>query len=240
MNVKEIMDRVLFALSVPKCVCCGERLEYSQKAFCPECYAKFVDFQARNCSKCAKELNKCSCSNEFLSSHYVNKVFKCGRYIRPSDTPPINSLIYSLKRDNRKDVLDFASDILLTSINNSIDNVSDCIITSIPRRKSAIIKVGYDHSEMLAREIGRKSGAEYVSFLKSNAKRAQKSLDHIQRRKNAKFDLIKSKDLKGKKIIIIDDIITSGASMANAAMLIRSLGTKDIMAATLAIAYKDS
>jgi phosphoribosylpyrophosphate synthetase len=74
---------------------------------------------------------------------------------------------------------------------------------------------------------------------KSNAKHEQKSLDSLERRRNADFSLIKEIDLKGRRVIIVDDIITSGASMSNAATLIRSLGAKDIIAACLAIAYKE-
>ena len=61
----------------------------------------------------------------------------------------------------------------------------------------------------------------------------------MERRKNADFVLTKDVDLAGKRVIIVDDIITSGASMANAATLLRSLGCRDITAACLAIAYKD-
>lgn len=240
MNIKDFMDRVLFALSVPKCVCCGERLDFEDKAFCPNCFAKFNDFKTRNCSRCARKLNECSCSNEFLSSHFVKKVIKCSRYIQRDERHPVNALIYSLKRDNRNDVLELASDELLCALENSIDDLSSCVFTNIPRRKDALVEFGIDHSEILAKEIARKSRAEYLRLMKSNAKTAQKSLDHTERRKNADFELIKEVDLSGKTVIIVDDIITSGASVSNAAMLIRGLGSKSIIAACIAIAYKDT
>ncbi len=240
MNIKETMDRVLFALSVPKCVCCDKRLDYGQNAFCPECYAEFSDFKSRNCSRCAKKLNECGCSNEFLSSHFIKKVIKCSRYIQHNELHPVNALIYSLKRDNRKDVLDLASEELYIALNNTIDDFSQCIITNIPRRRAALVEFGIDHSELLAKEIAKKCRAEYISLMKSNAITPQKSLDHTERRKNANFELIKEPDLTGKTVIIVDDIITSGASVSNAAMLIRGLGSKNIIAACIAIAYKDS
>ena len=58
--------------------------------------------------------------------------------------------------------------------------------------------------------------------------------------KNADFRIIRDIDLTGRQVIIVDDIITSGASVSVAASLIRSLDAKNITAACLAIAYRDN
>ena len=239
MNINDIKDRVLFALSVPKCVCCNERLDYGIKALCPKCYAEFEEFKTRNCSRCAKILQRCSCSNQYLRGHFVTKTLKSFRYMVREDSKAANSLIFSLKKDNREDVLEICADEMLKSIKNSIPNPESYIITNVPRRKAAIIEHGLDHSELLAKEIAKRVGAEYIPLLRSNAKKPQKSLERSDRLKNAKFDLVKDVSLTGKSIIIVDDVITSGASMATAAALIRSLGCRNIVAACLGIAYKD-
>ena len=240
MNIRQLVDRVLFALSVPKCTYCRSKLDYGDKGLCRECSAVFKDFRTRNCSRCAKILNRCSCSSEFLSAHYVRKVVKCYRYLDRNEAAPGNSLIYSLKRDNRSDVLDACADLLCDAISNSVNNPSECIFINIPRRKSAIIKYGIDHSQLLAREIAKRFNARYIPLLASRAKRAQKSLESTDRFKNAQFYITRNVDLSNKRVIIIDDVITTGASIGKAASLVRSLGCKDITAATLSIAYKDN
>ena len=239
MNIKNIMDRVLFALSVPKCVCCKTRLDYGENALCLKCSAEFEQFKTRNCSRCARKLNMCSCSNDFLEAHYIKRTIKCFRYLNRSDATPGNALIYSLKRDNRSDVLKRCADELEYAIRNSISDPGGYIFTNVPRRKSAIIEHGIDHSELLARELAKRFDAEYISLLKSNAKKPQKSLETADRFKNAEFYISKNIDLTGRAVILVDDIITSGASMSKAASLIRSLGSREINAASLAIAYKD-
>ena len=240
MNIKDVMDRVLYALSVPKCVCCGERLDYGQNAFCRKCSTEFDEFCTRNCSKCSKILNECHCSMDYLEGHFVKNIVKCYRYIGNQGTSPGNALIYSLKRDNRKDVLSFCADKMELAIANSVKSPEKVIFTNVPRRNSAIVEYGIDHSEILARELANRFNAEYCKILKSKAKIEQKSLDRSERLKNADFSIVDDIDLKGKDVIIVDDIITSGASMASAAALIRSMGCKNITAAALAIAYKDS
>ena len=240
MNIKELKDRALFALSVPKCVCCGEKLDYGQKAFCRKCSDEFDNFRMRNCSICSKVLSSCTCSNSNLENHFVKRIIKCYRYLHLDDKHPSTSLIYSLKKDNRRDVFDKCSDLLVEALSNSIDDLGNCVITNIPRRHSAIVEHGIDHSAILAKKTAIKIGADYISVLKSNAKKEQKSLDRDQRRKNADFSITKESDLHGKTVLIIDDIITSGASMSNAAILLRSMGARETIAVCLAIAYKDS
>ena len=239
MNKKNIMDRVLFALSVPKCVCCKTRLDYGENALCLKCSAEFEQFKTRNCSRCARKLNMCSCSNDFLDAHYIKRTIKCFRYLNRNDATPGNALIYSLKRDNRSDVLKKCADELEYAIRNSVSDPGGYIFTNVPRRKSAIIEHGIDHSELLARELAKRFDAEYISLLKSNAKKTQKSLETADRFKNADFYISKNIDLTGRAVLLVDDIITSGASMSKAASLIRSLGSREINAVSLAIAYKD-
>ena len=240
MKIKEIMDRVLFALSVPKCVCCRTRLEYGDKALCPKCSAEFEEFKSRGCARCARLLHQCDCSNEFLEAHFVKRVIKCFRYLDREEATPGNSLIYSLKRDNREDVLDRCAEELASAIRNSIQDPVSYLFTNVPRRRAAIVEYGIDHSALLAKAVAKKLGAQYMPLLRSNAKKPQKSLERTDRMKNADFSLIRDLDLSDKRVIIIDDIITSGASVSMAASLLRSLGARKITAACLAIAYKDT
>lgn len=239
MKITKIMDRALFALSVPKCVCCKDRLNYGENAFCLKCSIEFEEFKSRNCSMCGRLLNECDCSNEFLSAHYIRRVIKCYRYLNREEASAASSLIYSLKKDNRSDVLDRCEGELACAIENSIQNPCEYIFTNIPRRKAALVEHGIDHSELLAKALAKRFNAEYIPLLVSKAKKAQKSLEAEERFKNAEFSIKRDIDLTGKSVIIVDDIITTGASMSKAAALIRSLGCKNIVGAAIAIAYKD-
>ena len=153
---------------------------------------------------------------------------------------PLNAPIYSLKRHNRKDVLEFCSNELEGAIRNSYPKASTYIFTNVPRSRNSIVKYGFDHAEMLARNLANRFGAKYEKLLVSDVKVEQKSLHGESRKVNAKFSLIDDTiDLSGKTVIIIDDIVTTGSSMGAVAMLIHGLGAKRILGATLGIAYKD-
>ena len=56
---------------------------------------------------------------------------------------------------------------------------------------------------------------------------------------NAAMQYIGEPDLHGKRILLVDDIVTTGASMASAATLLRANGAKKIVGASFSIAYLD-
>ncbi len=240
MKFKDFINKALFFVAVPKCSCCGERLLFSDKALCKSCKQIYDELLNFNCSICSLPYNECECSNNFLKSHYVHKVYKVFRYF-PGDEPPTNMLIYRLKRDNRHDVVDFLVNELKASILNKNVNLDNTIITSVPRRRASVRKYGFDHAEILAKSLSREIGIEYKKLLVSRAKRDQKkSQGKEERLKNAEFDYKrKTPDISGKNVIIVDDIITTGASIGACSTLIKGLGARRINALAVAIAYSD-
>ena len=76
--------------------------------------------------------------------------------------------------------------------------------------------------------------------MKSKLKTPQKKVHGEQRIKNAEFDYLKKHpSVRGKRVILFDDIVTTGASMGASAMLIKGLGAKEIVGACIAIAFRD-
>lgn len=239
MKLTSLLDRALFYLSVPKCVGCGARLAYGELAFCPECSAVFEDSKTRNCSVCSRVLSECDCSSDLLEKHKIKRVLKVFRYIPREENAIPNSLIFSLKQDNRRDVIRRSADELSAAIRNSGIDLSDFVITNIPRRTKARIKYGFDHSEQLAREIAHRFGATYLRTMRSKARLAQKSLHGSERTENIHFIPRNKIDLTKRKVLIVDDVITTGTSMSVAADVLKGLGASELIAASLSIAYKD-
>lgn len=240
-----ILKNILFYISVPKCACCGERLLKNELALCKVCKEKYNNLVQFNCSICSKIYSECTCTNRYLDAHFVHKHIKVFRYFQEDKTdettPPTNALIYSLKQDHRADVLEFLTNEIVRAIRASVSNPESYVFTSVPRRKAAIVEYGFDHAELLARQVAKKLGAKYLKTGYSLAKRAQKkAANSSERITNVKFKLRNPKlDLSSKNVILIDDIVTTGASMGYMATLLKGAGAKAITAASIAIAYRD-
>lgn len=238
-KLAQLWERILFYVSVPTCVSCKTRLKITESALCEKCIKKRERLKFRSCSRCGRRLHKCACSNDYLEKHYVRRLVKVFRYEQRPDNLPLNAPIYSLKRDNRNDVLDFCANELSKSILNSFPRARMYVFTNVPRSKKSIIKYGIDHGELLARAVAEKIGARYEKILVSDVKTEQKKLHGESRKQNAKFSVINDIDLSGKTVVIIDDIVTTGASMGAAATLIHDMGARRVFGAVLGIAFKD-
>lgn len=236
----KLFEKILFFISVPRCVYCGEKLELDDRALCKKCKEIYEDKKERNCSICSKPLYSCDCTSKYLDSHFVHKLIKVYRY-KAGEKSPNNELIYRLKRENRRDTVNFLAEELSSAIKRCLTPDENTIITYVPRRKRAIIKYGIDHSKALAKAISKNLSVEYKPLLTSKAKHAQKKSENTEQRiENAKFKLKNDKlSLKAKTVILVDDIVTTGASMGAAAFNIKTLTPKRIVGATIAVAYKD-
>jgi len=242
MKNKNLLDRIIFYLSVPKCVCCGEKLDISDRALCKDCIPSYENTKKKKCSVCGNAYNECVCTNNYLERHFVHKLVKIFSYTPPADAHEklaANELIYNLKRHKRTDIIDFVTDELITALKPHLKE-REYVITSVPRQRPRIIKYGFDHSEAIAKALAKKLKFEYIKPLTSTSKTPQKKTQGEARVENAKFDYVYETNLTGEHIILVDDIVTTGASMGTCAALLKGLGAKKIIGAAISVAYKDT
>ena len=197
--IGDFYEKLLYLVSVPKCVGCDEPLDFPARALCPECLSKYEITKDRNCPRCSRQLNKCDCANKFLLSHGVKRLIKVFRYKVSDENTAANSLIYSLKQDNRRDVFGFLAAEMAKSVSENVKNPNEYIFTNVPRRAKAVTKYGIDHAALLAKALAKQFGAEYIPLLKSGATRPQKEMHGIDRLKNAEVAPRSDISLKGRR-----------------------------------------
>lgn len=235
------IKKLLFLLSVPKCLSCKERLSESDVALCDRCFHKYGEIKNRSCSICGKILIECSCTNGYLNKHFVRGLAKVYRYRNTDEFLPANSILFRLKRKNRNDALEFAASELALAVRSSLPFLDKTtLVTYVPNRKAAIKDNGFDHAELLARAVAQKLEMDFAHLLISLSKKPQKETSGEERFSNANFELISDVELKGRNLLIIDDVVTTGASMGNSAMLLRALRPKAIYGACFGIAFSDA
>lgn len=241
MNIKEIVKRILYYISVPKCISCSEILDFEDRALCKTCLSEHMQLKLKRCSNCYKEYHNCTCSNDYLSARFVKKLVKVFRYkpsLSPNDIIPSNELIYQIKRGYRRDIVEFLADEISEAVKTNI-KYEAYVITSVPRSDFRRLKYGIDHSKTIAKTVAKRLGIEYLEIFKSKSKKPQKKTRGEQRFSNAVFDYKTEYDLSGTRVLIFDDIVTTGASLGACAMLIKGLGAREIVGACVGIAFKD-
>lgn len=119
---------------------------------------------------------------------------------------------------------------------SSVLNETD-IITYVPMRKRDIYKRGYDQCRLIANETAQMADKPCIGLLKKirNTK-PQKTLTAEERSVNVKdaFSCLKEKTVKGRSVLILDDISTTGSTLSEAARTLKNAGAKTVNAAVFA------
>jgi len=106
--------------------------------------------------------------------------------------------------------------------------------TAIPLAKDRLTQRGFNQSEILARLL---AGNEYpiTKLLKKvKATDSQTALDKKERQANIRGAFAPTRKVVGPDIVLVDDVITTGATLAEAAKTLRKAGAKTIWAMTIA------
>lgn len=118
-------------------------------------------------------------------------------------------------------------------LNGKLDGV-----TWAPLSKKRLRERGFDQAELLARELGRRLELPVFPTLKKVRHTGPQSdlKDGAARRANAlnAYALLPGAGVEGKKLLLVDDVVTSGATLSECARLLRQAGAEAVYCLTLA------
>ena len=236
-----IIGRIASFMYPEHCVRCGELVGDDRKSpFCERCGRMFENEKLR-----ARSENLGQPVAEFgdgKNRERFGLVCFLADYVPGKSLSATDTLIWRLKRNATRDLLDFISgemaELIRQEAAEHLRSVrpEDVIVTNVPRRPKTILEVGYDHMADVASLTAKKLGYRYAKLLGRTGKALeQKTLGHEERLENAKNTItVREKDLAGKTVILMDDIMTTGASLASSAELLTGAGAEMIISATIA------
>lgn len=117
------------------------------------------------------------------------------------------------------------------------------LITWAPLARKRLRERGFNQAELLAREVGRLLSIPAGPTLeKTKNTRPQSELEEESaRRVNARgvYALLPRTALEGKRVVLVDDVVTSGSTLGECAALLRQAGAEEVFCLTLARARGD-
>jgi len=116
------------------------------------------------------------------------------------------------------------------------------LLVPVPLGRQRERERGHNQAELLARAIARPSGLKVADVLvRTRETRSQTSLDPRERRENVRgaFEVLGAGGrVSGKRLMLIDDVLTTGATLVAAAQALSAAGAADVGAVTFARAPK--
>ena len=256
-KLKSALDRFIKLLFPECCALCGEPVEsYRECALCSTCLVKWqlekdacrdreagLPVRSFTTDEISGERDESSKERSESSKERFGQVVYLSNY-RPGDPDnAVRALIHKLKRHATKILVDFIAgeyrELLLQAAPMLFDGTvapGEVIVTWIPRRDRAVIEIGYDHMELCAKRLAELSGFECRRLISRTGEALeQKKLGARDRMLNAERSMASAAaGLDGKYVVLIDDLVTTGASMKVGERLISDAGAEMVICAALA------
>lgn len=211
------------------CNACGK--EIFSGYFCNDCLEKIVEINDKRCNHCGRlslsSVEFCdSCIEKNLSFDVCRSVFVYKE--------PISYLIQNFKYNNLKYLSDYFSQ-KMASLYKS-ENFSCDFITFVPMSDNRLKKREYNQSEILAKKVAKILELEVKSVIeKVKETPNQANLSFKERINNIKGSFkIKKKDVFGKEILLIDDVLTTGSTIETISFELKKKGAKKVSVLTIA------
>lgn len=225
----------------PTCAYCGNQGARTEGDLCPRCRELFSREAEERCPRCRRPARECRCglTSPLSDRPYLTLTFyKSERAFGKSDRLT-EKLIFGLKE--KGEYIPFfvseLADAIIRRFNETDLRRDGWLVTWIPRSEIKYRSCGFDQSEEVAVRLARRLGLKHDKlFLCGESKTEQKQLDGTTRLTHAEETIIpiRSRIPNGGKILLIDDILTTGASMGTAARHLLFGGAETVLPVTIA------
>ena len=229
----EFLSRLL----VRHCIVCGAVIgpEAEDSAFCAGCGRAVSRELCGLCPDCGRRYALCRCVPQALRDEGVRELHYIARYA-PSSGDKMRVLLLRMKRIRLQKAYGFIAAQLAAQLAPKIGGRPGWLVTNIPRRKSGLKRFGLDQAEGTARALAKELGIPYRRLLRKTSEEEQKTLGYEERLQAVRgsYVLTDPKAVRGRSVLLVDDIVTSGASMAEGVRLLREHHAEEICVAAAA------
>lgn len=210
-----LLHRIANTLFPPKCVLCGKILEKNELDLCADCRIDAPD--------CPVKRTKLPFLDSWLAVwHYEDNVRRS---------------LLRYKFHNKRHYAASYGRCLAMKILREREGTFD-LITWVPISRWRKLRRGYDQVELLAQAVCAELRMEPVQTLRKIRHNPPQSgiVGQAQRRANVLgvYEAVEPENVKNKRVLLLDDIITTGATLGECARVLLTAGAKEVHCAAIA------
>ncbi|MBE6972409.1 MAG: ComF family protein [Ruminococcaceae bacterium] len=213
---------LLDLLFPPKCPFCRKLLEDGQALLCPDCQRNLPWAQGKPAERKLEFVDLCTAplwyQDEVRQSHHRYKFSGVRAYARPYAT------------------------LMAQCVADRLQGQFD-VISWVPLSRKRLRSRGYDQSRLLAERLAQQLDMPCKPMLKKiRDTKAQSGLKgESERRANVlgAYVPLPSLQMRGERVLLVDDVVTTGATLSECARILRGAGAERVVCVTLAMAGVD-
>lgn len=208
---------------------------------CSICKERFVFIKEASCSICGRKLKESR--NELKHLRKCKECIRYPHYFKKSVSPlsyegDIRHAIHDFKYNNKQHMYKLFVKLMVKSIlENDLEQVD--LVVPVPLYIDREKIRGFNQANLLAKSISKELNIKLdnTSLIRKKHTKAQNQLDRNERIKNIKevFKIIQKENIKQKKILLIDDILTTGSTIDECSRLLLKNGAETVFASTIAV-----
>lgn len=223
--MQSVFEKILSSVFPRRCAFCSKIVENGQSV-CYECLKNLDFVEGEICKVCGREKKKCQCNGKKFEFTRCVSPFYYKNQVR-------KGIIYFKFRARETSAKTFA-DYCVKTVKKEYDiNVID-YVTAVPLTAREKAKRGYNQAELIARNIADGLNKKYKELLKKPYDiKEQSTLRSYDRWNNVKNAFVCLEKCKGI-ILLVDDIITTGATLNDCARALKEAGAEKVFCVTVA------
>jgi competence protein ComFC len=230
----KVTEHALDMLFPPICLLCSAALagEEKTRALCENCFSRIPISSALTCPVCRARL---AANTKTCHKDASYRLAAAASY----DHEPVKSLIWQLKYERRTAAARPLADCLVRHLSSLPVNLTGYELISMPLHPSRERERGFNQAELIAREISRSRGFPLVRGAFARIRNTPSQAESRGREERAQnvagcFAARKPERIAENRILLIDDVFTSGATINEAVRALRAAGAYRVVAAVVA------
>ncbi len=240
-TLRRFKDDLLDFIYPQSCPICKEPLNQGEKEVCENCWANLAILPHSFCPYCQSFFEE----DDSIIKH------SCNYLTRPADRKILavrslatfddhyKTLIHRVKYDKKIPLGKRLARRLGEQAARERDFSNCDLVIPVPLYRARKRERGFNQSEILAEGISRALNITVSTDILKRTKNTkdQTNLNAEQRQENVRnaFAVIQPEKVLGKKVILVDDVMTTGATLNECARMLLDAGAKRVLGATLAV-----
>lgn len=237
-GVRSLAVRIADAIVPPVCLSCQAPLSVHH-ALCPECWCQIDFIRAPLCDRLGLPLPFDTGGTMISAAANAREpLYHRARAVASYDGV-MRQLIHGFKYRDRHDIRRLFGSWMLQAGQELLDTAD--VIVPVPLNRLRLLKRRFNQAAILGGEVGRRAGIKHAPMVlrRVRATRSQVGLTHVQRRQNVRGAFAVAADgrliVEGRRVLLIDDVITAGATVEACAKVLLDAGAEAVDVLALAL-----